>query len=218
MLPVKERSVPSDHANQRGFTLIELLVALAIFAVLSAIGYRSLDQLRRTEQAVTRETHEWEAVARTFARLERDVAAALPRPAINPYGQREPAVWFASRGNTLAFTRSGYAGSDGLMQAPQRLAYRLDGERLLLWQWPHVDAAPRSEPRVAVLLDQVRRIDWRFLDSRETWHESWPPPGVSPTQAEGLLPRAIEVTVIRTHSPEPLTRRLLPWARTPSGS
>jgi general secretion pathway protein J len=198
----------------RGVTLIELLIALAVFAVLSILGYRALDQLVRTQRDVTQTSEQWESLSRAFARFDRDTAAVLPRGAINPYGQREPAVFHAARGNTLALTRSGFAGLGGSQEAPQRVAYRVDDGRLLLWIWPHVDSAPRAEPQVATLVANVATARWRFMDGRSQWQESWPPPG-SPSGSEAMLPRAVEMQLTMQNG-DVLTRRAALWASSPA--
>lgn len=199
---------------ERGLTLIELLIALAIFAVLAVFAYRAIDQLMRTERDVASASAAWESVARTFARLDRDASAALPRASINPFGQREPAVFYAARGNTLALTRAGFAGGEGASLAPQRVAYRFDDGEFKLWAWPSVDAAPRSAPTAATLVSGVRAASWRFLDQRDLWVDAWPPANLVPPTHETALPKALELTLTLATG-ETLTRKVVLWASAP---
>jgi general secretion pathway protein J len=205
------------HQRVRGLTLIELLIALAIFAVLATFAYRAIDQLVLTEQEVARVSGRWESASRSFARIDRDLAAALPRAAINPYGQREPALLYAARGNTLAVTRSGFAGARGESAAPQRVAYRHEDGEFKLWLWPSVDAAPRSAPAAATLMTGVRAASWRFLDSRDAWVDAWPPSNLTPPTSETTLPKAVELT-LSFENGDVLTRRVVLWASAPPAS
>jgi general secretion pathway protein J len=189
--------------SQRGFTLIELMIALAIFALISAFAYRALDQLFLVQQRVRAEAARWDDVQRTLNRIERDFRLLLPRSAVSESGEREPALYFVARGNTLALSRAGLAGADGALAAPQRIAYRLSGTTLELLRWPHIDRAPRSDPVLAPLLTDVASVDYRFLGSRGEWHGEWPARGAS---GEATLPRAVEVR-IRLKDAGTLTRQ-----------
>jgi general secretion pathway protein J len=65
---------------QKGFTLIELLVALAIFAILSLLSYRTLGSLFETREQLNIESAKWRDAALFFSRVENDLAmAAVPR-------------------------------------------------------------------------------------------------------------------------------------------
>ena len=46
-----------------------------------------------------------------------------------------------------------------------------------------------------MLLDRVKRMQLRFMDSNRTWHEQWPPLGYSAPDAPRLRPIAVEVTI-----------------------
>src|SRR5258706_12606398 len=63
-----------------GFTLIELLVALLILSALALMSYRGLGAVLDAREHVTTETNRWGRVAACFARFERDVQLAAPRP------------------------------------------------------------------------------------------------------------------------------------------
>src|SRR5687768_8078821 len=64
-----------------GFTLIELLVALAIFAIMSGFAFRALNGMLDSREALAKESRKWRDVALFVGRVERDLAAALNRPA-----------------------------------------------------------------------------------------------------------------------------------------
>jgi len=63
-----------------GFTLIELLTALLILSALALMSYRGLGAVLDAREHVTKETDKWRRVAAFFARFERDIQLAAPRP------------------------------------------------------------------------------------------------------------------------------------------
>ena len=65
------------HLLQRGFTLLELLVALAIFSLLSVLGYRAVAALTASESQLSAEAQRWQALDALFARLEGDFRQAV---------------------------------------------------------------------------------------------------------------------------------------------
>jgi len=68
-------------SRNRGFTLVELLVALAIFALMSGFAYRGLTAMLDARAALAKESRKWRDTALFVGRVERDLAAALPRSA-----------------------------------------------------------------------------------------------------------------------------------------
>jgi len=179
--------------NRRGFTLVELLVALAIFAILSGFAYRSLTALLDSREALQRESRKWRDVSLFVGRVERDLSAVLARNAVGASGTTLPAVSSAigtvNDGEGLALTRAGSPLQQNALAAPQRIAYRLQGNRVERLSWAGVDAAPREEPQAISVLAPVRALSFRFLDPRSLeWRTTWP-------GGSELLPAAVEVTV-----------------------
>ena len=76
----------------RGLTLVELLVAVAIFGILSAFAYRALTVVLDSRGRIEQENRKWRELALFFARLEQDVATAVPRPVRDPGDVLSPAL------------------------------------------------------------------------------------------------------------------------------
>ena len=70
----------SEARRPGGFTLIELLTALLILSALALMSYRGLGAVLDAREHVTKETDKWRHVASFFARFDRDVRLAAPRP------------------------------------------------------------------------------------------------------------------------------------------
>ncbi len=182
----------------RAFTLIELLVALAVFALLSGLAYRALAVVLDSRGHIERENRKWREVALFFARLEQDVATALPRPvrdsgdAVAPAFAGTPVPVRAHEG-LLVLTRTGFAPDPGAAEPPRRLGYRMRGGTVELLAWTVLDQGPRTEPVVIAALRDVSSMAVRFLDRRGQWQSRWPPPGAA--SAQKAVPAGVEVTL-----------------------
>ena len=180
--------------SQRAFTLVELLVALAIFALLSAFAYRGLAVLMDSRDSLERESRRWRDLALFVGRFERDVQAALNRPAIGPSGTTlGPVSSLLDLGGTtatgLVLTRAGATLYANELAAPQRVGYRLTEGRVDRLAWPGVDSGPRAEVTATPVLEDVRTLEFRFLGRGLDWKRDWASPG---TQE---MPLAVEMTL-----------------------
>ncbi len=195
--------------TQRAFTLVELLVALAIFAIMALMSYRTLDSVFQTRQHLSNETARLRDMALLFARLDDDFAALLDRPARNADNLLDDALRLTALlpgadDATLVFTRSGFAGGTGASAAPQRVGYRVRDGVLELMLWASLDSAPRTTPRAHTALSNVREAKWRAMDGGGNWQNVWrstpvgspssSAPG-TPNIAASLLPAALELSI-----------------------
>jgi len=181
-----------------GFTLIEVLVALVVFAVLSGLAYRSLSVVLDSRRHIDRENQKWREVALFLARLEQDVATAVPRPvrdagdAVAPAVSGTPTPARTHEGQ-LVLTRTAFAADPRAAEPPRRLGYRLRGGTVELLAWAVLDQGPRTEPVVVAALRDVKEMQVRFLDRRGQWHVQWPPAGA--TAPQKAVPAAVEVAL-----------------------
>lgn len=178
----------------RAFTLVELLIALAIFALLSAFAYRGLAVLMDSREALDRDSRKWRDVALFVGRFERDVQAAIDRPATGPSGTpQSPISSVLDLGGTtatgLAITRAGATLYANELAAPQRVGYRLADGRVDRLAWPGLDSGPRAEAAATPVLENVRSLAFRFLDRNLEWRRDWALPA---TQG---MPLAVEMTL-----------------------
>ena len=194
-----------SRSSHEGFTLIELLVSLVILAFLSIAGYRSLDAVLQTRERVAAETHKWQHLSSFFARMEMDIAQAEHRSVRDANGLTRPewiahAVVVGEDDAELIFTRAGINDQGFTLQAPQRIAYKLEQGNIVLLRWPALDQAAGAKPVRYTLLAGVRDFKLRYLDINNAWLTQWPPTG----QWRGL-PQAAEVTLTLS-SGDTLTR------------
>jgi general secretion pathway protein J len=141
-------------------------------------------------------------------RIAQDFAELEPRPVRDPLGSNyEPALLADERLQAVVqFTRAGWSNPAGISRSTlQRVAYRLQDNKLIRDHWTVLDRTLAVEPVEATLLDQVRSMRLRFMDTNRTWIEQWPPANATrntnaPPVPGALLPPvpgpiAVEVTL-----------------------
>jgi len=186
-----------DPAGMEGFTLIELLTALLILSILALMSYRGLSAVLDARAHVTVETEKWRKVTAFFARFERDVQLAVPRPVRIASG--ETPAWLArlepSADPLLEFSRS---ASIAGMDSPRRIGYRLnEKQEIELWLWSSLDFPPAAVPARYVVLAGVTTFDLQYLNSESAWVNSWPGSRLDPP-----IPRAVRLHVVLSSKEE----------------
>ena len=116
------------HFNPKttGFTLIELLVAISILAMIAVLGWRGLDSIGRSRNALTAELEQTRALQLTFAQIESD-CAHLVNPLNFPNLPESRSSWIDAQ--TLILIRNTYPDQ----QAPllQIVTYRFKNGSLI---------------------------------------------------------------------------------------
>ena len=183
--------------STRGFTLIELMTALLVLSLLALMSYRGLGAVLDAREHVKQETDKWRRVAAFFARFERDVELAAPRPVRNadgpaPAWRGAPA---ATAEATLEFSR--FASTEGVDTA-RRIGYRLNEKHEIeLWLWPGLDVAPDTQPVRYPVLTGVKTFELQYLNPALAWVDAWP---TSPTDLP--IPRAVRLRVVLASNEE----------------
>jgi general secretion pathway protein J len=178
--------------KRNGFTLVEMLVALLIFGMIAAAGVGLL-RFSVDVQAATKARLEALAEERRIeALIASDAAQAVSRITRNEAGDTVQAFDGDASGFTLV-----RAGVDPLEDPTrpglQKVAYGLEGGRLVRRTWAMLDGSRANAP--AVLAERVARLTLRYR-SKDGWREVWDP--IRPD----LMPRAIEMIVRPVKGPE----------------
>jgi general secretion pathway protein J len=181
--------------NNKGFTLIELLVALVILTLISVAGYRGLNAVLQTRERVAAETRKWQHLAFFFSRVELDIAQTVHRHVRDPSSNNSPEwighnVLVGDNDAELTFTRAGLNDQGFEMLPPQRIAYHLEKNSIVMLLWPALDQAPNTSPSRNTLLEGVNEFKLRYLDKDNNWQEVWPP-----SAAVTLTPSAVEMSL-----------------------
>ncbi|MGB2261863.1 MAG: type II secretion system minor pseudopilin GspJ [Luminiphilus sp.] len=200
----------NPHSPESGFTLVEVLIAMAITAFVSVLSYQTLSTALAGIESARIESERLHEINRAFTVLSRDVRQMTNRPVRDEFGQMASAVSGGELArDPLRLTRSGWHNSTGAPRSTlQRVAYRLEEDKLLRLSYPVLDRTTAIEPTETVLIDGVEVFELRFLPSvnalevdrnqvidRRFWQENWVA-DVGFTDKIIDPPAAIEVRVI----------------------
>lgn len=201
----------SSDLRSRGFTLLELLVAIAILAVVGALGYRGLNSVLEAEARLQAESRRWSDIALLFSQLSEDLTMAVGRTTRDPADRTGAALLLTAGAATvvdagaamasasanvpgadaqLLVTRLGIGEGAAGQSAPRRVGYRLRDGTLEYLVWPDLDAAPGTAPAAYELLEGVADLKWQALDVDGRWDSAWPA-----SRSADALPRAVSVRV-----------------------
>ena len=196
------------RAAGHGFTLIEVMSALLVLSLLALMSYRGLGAVLDAREHTRGETDKWRRVSAFFARFERDVQLAAPRPvrsagtAPDSAGGAPSGVSPAWRGDFVTTDRarlefSRFAAVEGVDSA-RRIAYRLsEKNEIELWLWPGLDIAPNALPERYPVLAGVRVFELQYLNPGLQWVNVWPS---SPTDPP--IPQAVRLRIVLASSEE----------------
>jgi len=189
--------LPSPYNSRiKGFTLLEVLVALVIFAILSALSYRSISALLQTRERIELETNRWREVMIFFNRFDQDVRRRVDRPVRN--GNQYLPSWYAkpSFANDsdaqLMFSIMGNPEQPGTLMDTRRIGYRLNAGNIETLIWPALDNVAGNKPVAYPVLSQVKSLKLRYMSSQgHSWSDRWPAPNLP----DGPIPKAVEIRV-----------------------
>jgi len=207
--------------SQHGFTLIELMVAVAIFAVLTLLGWQVFNNLIQVRERTSVKAEQLGAVQETYEQLSRDFSQALARPVM--IGSTAEAAFYLSN-NEFHLTRTGVIDPLQLGVAPmERVQYLLQQGKLIRQSFAQVDQSGNLVPNKTVLLSNVG--DWQVTTLDKSTSTTWPvdnTPTTTPTTGQiptgnSTLPMAVQISLtvndqplrwlfpMITNLPQPLT-------------
>nr|WP_315277274.1 type II secretion system minor pseudopilin GspJ [uncultured Acinetobacter sp.] len=180
---------------KKGFTLVELLVAIAIFAVLSALGWKVFDYLAKVKDRNAMHEANLEQLQESYQQILRDTMQAVPLTA-NIKGQQQPAL--VLQNGRFNFSKTGV--TDPLQQgiSPHERVeyqYRADEKKLYRLKYRNLHQTGNDQPESSVILDEVEAFEIVVLNPNEL--SSWPESSVDSQQTEQLrlLPKGIKINL-----------------------
>jgi general secretion pathway protein J len=185
-----------NRIHARGFTLIEIMVAVAIFAVMAMLAWGALSQSLSNADMLTERMQRLQTIQRTFRYLSSDLTQAAPRPIRSELGDSlRPAILSSLGGDfAIELSHGGWGNPVGLPRGTlQRSAYRIEDHELVRYYWNVLDRTYSNEPVVAVLLEDVEGLAFRFFDDSGESYEVWPPQTAGGGGNLRARPRAVEI-------------------------
>lgn len=178
-------------AKRTGFTLVELLVAIAIFAVLSALGWKIFDYLIKVKDRNAMHEENLGQLQSAYQQIQRDTLQMIPVTANNA-GELEPALYLNNQ--RLSFSKAGV--TDPLKQGVspyERVEYRYNQQEKKLYRlkYSNLNRVRSEQPLSSVLLSDVDQFQIAVLNPNEL--DRWPSDGANDVN---LLPRGLKIKVM----------------------
>ncbi len=187
------RSSSARLTRASGFTLVELLVSIAIFAILSLLGWKVFDYLLKVRDRNTQHEVQLFELQDAYQQVLRDTLQIIPLSA-NQGGQLRPALEIDNQ--VLRFSKAGV--TDPLKQglSPfERIEYRYDPDQKKLYRlkYSNLNTLNREQPLSSTLLSQVEQFQIMVLTPQEV--TKWPEVNIDPTKPDEFrkLPKGIKM-------------------------
>lgn len=182
----------NNKNKKEGFTLIELLVSIAIFAVLSAMGWKVFDYLIKVKDRNSMHEENLGQLQQAYQQVQRDSLQMMPITA-NLAGQIQPAL--VLNNNNLTFSKVGV--TDPLKQglSPyERVEYQYNAQdkKIYRLKYNNLNMNNAAQPLSSVILADVDQYEIVVLTPNEL--NRWPEGANSnDVGAQSVLPRGIKM-------------------------
>lgn len=182
--------------KSKGFTLVELLVAIAIFAVLSALGWKVLDYIIQTKDRNAVHEQRLSQLQDTYQQILRDTVQAVPLTA-NINGDIQPAL--VLQNGRFNFSKTGVTDplEEGISPDERvEYQYRADEQKLYRLKYRNLNQTGRDQPESSVLLSDVEQFQIVVLNLNEM--TQWPDSSFDLNQVEQKqrLPKGIKINLM----------------------
>lgn len=179
--------------QQRAFTLLELLISMMVFSILSMMAYAGLQIVIDTKNQTEKAAQRLVELQTAFMFIGRDIEQTIDRSVRDGFGDSRPAMQGGEFGNELiSLTRAGHTNFLQQQRSNlQRVAYRLEDDKLIRQSWPMLDQDFDLESAERVLLENVEGVEFSYIVGNEE-QTQWPPFD----QQKFSLPVAVKVNVV----------------------
>ncbi|CCP04148.1 Type II secretion system protein outJ [Erwinia amylovora Ea644] len=166
--------------KQHGFTLIEMMLALAIFSVLSLMGYQILQGVMRNGELTRQHVTRLEEMQRLFSLLDRDISQAMIPAQDEKISLTQPGFISEKPEALLQLTRRNgtLPGSPLARSTLQTIRWRLVNNELI--------RETVDDRIITARFREIKQVSMRYWSAGK-WTPKW--------SAAFSLPQAIEVTL-----------------------
>lgn len=178
-----------------GFTLLEILIAIAVFAILATLTSSALYYAFNTRARVTEQADRFTNLQLAISLLERDSLQIINRPVRGNEMHLFPA--FIGQASYSEFTRGGHANPNSTEKRSTLLRVGLlcKENQLIRRTWPSLDPANKDKYEDRVLLDNLNKCQFAYLNKSLQILPSWNV-GTGELEQVEPLPKAIQLTLI----------------------
>lgn len=182
--------------KKSGFTLIEVIIAMAIFAIVSLLAYTGLHSVITSKSHTEAALDRLQELQISVLTLTADLQHLSNRDGHDALGGKLLKASTQDSSYIFAFTRHGWRNPANQVRSTlQRVAYKLDEDKLIRIYWAHVDRADDDQFVERTLMTNVESLELRFLDDKNQWQTDWPSADTLASDTPSLLPAAIEFTL-----------------------
>ena len=158
--------------KRAGFTLVELLVAIAIFAVLSALGWKVFDYLIKVKDRNAQHEQKLANLQQAYQQILKDTIQIAPLTS-NRNGEIQPALILQN--GRFSFSKVGV--TDPLLQGipPEERVeyeYQADTQTLNRLRTRGLNTASQNQPESSILLENVEQFQMVVLNPNDV--SVWP--------------------------------------------
>jgi general secretion pathway protein J len=186
------------RGRQLGFTLLEILVATVILAIMGLMAYRAVGEAQVAVAAADVHMGRLREVQRTMHLLVTDFRTLAPRPVRETIGDGYRAALLRDP-NSVSLVELSHAGWSNGAGTPrgtvQRVVYRIEDRKLIREHWNVTDPTLANVPVKRELLDDVVRVEMRYMNPGREWVPQWPPLDSPSDFGFRMRPLAVEITV-----------------------
>lgn len=181
----------SNQTKTQGFTLIELMVAIAIFAVLAALGWKIFDYLNKVKERNAMHEQNLGQLQEAYQQMQRDTLQIIP--VTGSMGQQIlPALQLDQQ--KLSFSKTGMTDplKQGLASFERvEYVYSTQDKKLYRLKYSNLNLSAAAQPLSSVLLNDVDQYQVSMLNPNEG--ERWPDENAF---NERQLPRGIKIKLM----------------------
>lgn len=184
--------------RQRGFTLLEILVATVILAIMGLMAYRAVGEAQVAVAAADGHMGRLREVQRAMHLLVTDFRTLAPRPVRETIGDGYRSALLRDPNSIALFelSRAGWPNGAGTPRGTvQRVSYRLEERKLVREYWNVTDPTLANVPVKRELLDDVVRVEIRYMNAGREWVPQWPPFNSTADFGFRMRPLAVEITI-----------------------
>ncbi|GAA3920159.1 type II secretion system minor pseudopilin GspJ [Litoribacillus peritrichatus] len=164
--------------SQQGFTLLEVLLAIGITALIGISSYTLLSQTIRTKESLSSQTERLRQFQLAATMIQNDFRQIGSRVVRDQFGDHLTTLQVGGYNihGFVEFSRNGISNPLKLKKSNyQRVAYKLDEDKLIRVIWPVLDRAADTEPRTQTLLEGIVSAEVKVWDAEaKVWLSEWP--------------------------------------------